>query len=278
MNMNILANCQKRLPADKEDPTKADRKNPCGVIPNPQWESFLTDWKAILEASTELEYTKALVQFRTHPQVPVGYIERTWLKWKEKLVAFWVDQCLHFGIRVTSPIEGCHAMLKAYLQVSTADLKGVFDRLLPFWPTQHNTIQYTIAAQKNRILHCTNISLFSAVSSLVYDRALIRILGEVARLHRVEADQPELPPCNCIIQSSLGLLCYHVVFQRRKSLGFILPSDIHAHWYYERTEKGTLFVEHKQLVLEPAIVKGKCRSKRAKGKAKGEGVTGMLGL
>ena len=127
------------------------------------------------------------------------------------------------------------------------------------------------------MLHRINRPLFSAVRSLVYDRALTRILGEVAKLYKVEVDQPELLPCNCTIQSSLGLSCFHIVFQRRKSPGYILPSDIHAHWYYTRLKEGTLFAEHKQLVLEPAIVKGKGRPKGAKGKAKGEGVTGMLG-
>jgi hypothetical protein len=39
---------------------------------------------------------------------------------------------LHFGIRVTSPIEGYYVVLKSYLKVSTGDLKGVFDRLKMF--------------------------------------------------------------------------------------------------------------------------------------------------
>jgi len=33
----------------------------------------------------------------------------------------------HFAIRVTSRIKGCYATLKAYLKVSTSDLKGVFN-------------------------------------------------------------------------------------------------------------------------------------------------------
>ena len=92
----------------------------------------MKDWASLLAASTEAEYTSCLTQFRTHSwasQAAVNYVEDTWLIWKEKLVRCWVDTHLHFGIRVTSPIEGCHAVLKAYLKVSTGDLKGVFDWL-----------------------------------------------------------------------------------------------------------------------------------------------------
>jgi hypothetical protein len=58
-----------------------------------------------------------LVQFCIYQKVAVVYIEKTWLVWKKKLVKFWVDQYLYFGIQVTLPIEGCHAVLKAYLRV-----------------------------------------------------------------------------------------------------------------------------------------------------------------
>jgi hypothetical protein len=40
---------------------------------------------------------------------------QSWLLWKEKLVTYWVNQNYHFGVTVTSPIEGCHATLKGYL-------------------------------------------------------------------------------------------------------------------------------------------------------------------
>jgi hypothetical protein len=44
-------------------------------------------------------------------------------------------------------------VLKAYLQVSTSDLKGVFDRLLPYWPTQHLAIQDVRAIEENKVMH-----------------------------------------------------------------------------------------------------------------------------
>ena len=150
VNMNILANCRKHFPKDLKDP---EQTSPQGYITDPKWESFLKDWSALLNASTEEEYEAQLKSFRKHPQKAVDYVESTWLIWKEKLIRYWVDMNPHFGIRVTSPLEGCHATLKAYLKVSTSDLKGVFDRLLPFWRQQHKAIMHTIAYEQNLTKH-----------------------------------------------------------------------------------------------------------------------------
>jgi hypothetical protein len=68
-----------------------------------------------------------------HPVEAISYLEGTWLYWKEKLVAYWVNQELYFGVSVTSPIEGCYATLKLYLKHRSSDLRGVFIKLKLFW-------------------------------------------------------------------------------------------------------------------------------------------------
>jgi hypothetical protein len=114
-------------------------------------------------------------------------VEDTWLRpWKEKIVRFWVDMNLHFGIRFTSPIEGCHAKLKMYIKVSTGDLRGVYVRLVHFWPTQHLKIRDTAAQEQNRIKQRLNKGYFAMVQKLVYDKALLLILAECAKLHKAK--------------------------------------------------------------------------------------------
>jgi hypothetical protein len=67
-----------------------------------------------------------------YPTSAVKYCTDTWLIWKEALVAAWINRQPHFGVTVTSPIEGCHATLKGFLQRGHGDLKGVFDRMKHF--------------------------------------------------------------------------------------------------------------------------------------------------
>jgi hypothetical protein len=98
-----------------------------------------------------------------YPTAAVRYCADTWLLWKENLVACHINQRCHFGVTVTSPIEGCHATVKAYLQRGHSDLRLVFDSLKLFWTDQHAAIQTTVAKQQNAPKHNVNIPLFAAV-------------------------------------------------------------------------------------------------------------------
>jgi hypothetical protein len=226
--MNVLANCRKHYPKDVKDSSKKTLANPQGYVPDPKWTEFLKDWASVLDSPTEEEYTSRLKYFQRHKGKALEYVESIWLTpWKEKLVKFWVDQNFHFGVRVTSPIEGCHAVLKAYLRVSTGDLKGVFDRLLQYWPTQHYEIRYKAAQEQNKVVHYLNRRYFDLIQGLVHDRALRLIIKEKAKLHKAEDEANLTWPCQCTIQASMGVPCYHDLFERMKGGGQVLPEDIH---------------------------------------------------
>ena len=277
--MNVLANCRKHFPADTKNPTKVAKDNLHGYVVNPKWSDFLKDWAHLLDSPTAAEYTSRLVKFRAHPKEAVAYIEDTWLVWKEKLVLCWVDKCMHFGVRVTSPIEGCHAVLKAYLRVSTGDLKGVFDRLLPYWPTQHRAIVDARATEQVKMMHRLKKRYFDLVQHLVYNKALLLIMHERVKLYKLEEEANLDWPCQCTIQRSMGLPCYHNLFERLRDGGQVLPEDIHPFWWYHRSEISTaveLSFARSQLVLEPAIVRGKGRPRGSRGKGKNRGTTGMI--
>jgi hypothetical protein len=281
--MNILANCRKHFLKDQPGPTPRSLD-----VVDPKWEAFLKDWASLMDSATEVEYTRRLIQFRTHSKAVTTYVEDTWLKWKEKLIRCWVDTHLHFGVRVTSPIEGCHAVLKSYLKVSTGDLKGVFDRLKLFWPNQHQNIRDAAVHEQNRVKHRLNKSYFHLVQGLVYDRALYLILCECAKLHKAketanqaqrQATRADLGPCTCTVKASLGIPCFHTLFNRIADNGHILPKDIHPFWWYKRPERDTsseIAIQTERVVLSPAVVRGKGRPKGAKGKkSKNHGITGI---
>jgi hypothetical protein len=192
----------------------------------------LKDWNTVVDSATEAEYTTHLTEFKKHQKDAVSYAVDTWLElWKEKIVQYWVDINLHFGIQFTSSIEGCYAVLKAYLKVSTDDLKDVFNCLIHFWPTQHQNILNSISQEQNKIKHKLNKVYFYLVQSLVCDQALSLILVKYTKLHRVRAQHSNnLPLCNCTIKASMGLLCYHTVAEHLASPGHLLPEDIYPFW------------------------------------------------
>ena len=76
-----------------------------------------------------------------YPTAAMKYCIDTWLIWKENLVDHFINCHLHFGITITSPVEGCRATLKSYLQRGRGDLRGVFSKLKNFWTAQYTSLQ-----------------------------------------------------------------------------------------------------------------------------------------
>ncbi|CZT47497.1 uncharacterized protein RSE6_08066 [Rhynchosporium secalis] len=192
---------------------------------HPTFQAFLSSWNILLASTTEEAFDANLLEFRSQFSAgATSYCESTWLLWKEKLVAFWVDQLYHFGVTVTSPIEGCHATLKLYLQRGHADLRGVFLKLQLFWTAQHSGISSAIVKQQLRPRHSTNIPLLAAILPYVHTRALQKIVQEASKL---PASGPLPNSCFCTTQQAFGLPCFHTLWKRQQEGGSILLSDIH---------------------------------------------------
>jgi hypothetical protein len=121
---------------------------------------------------------------------------------------------------------------------------------------------------------------FHLIQSLVCDWALFLILVEWVKLHKAE-EQGSLSVYCCTITASIGIPCFHKVFERLRGAGHILPEDVHPFWWYKRPETSTssaIDMQINDIVLNPAKVRGKGRPKGAKGKGtheKGSGLTGM---
>jgi hypothetical protein len=118
--------CQWHINKNVQIKTKRDFPTlPPGSLPgacDPKHNDFIDEWTLLLKSTTSQEYHQRKIEFERpnkHPTKAVKYAVKTWLTWKEKLVSFWVDQYPHFNNKTTSRLEGLHAVLKKYIQVST---------------------------------------------------------------------------------------------------------------------------------------------------------------
>jgi hypothetical protein len=256
--MNVLAKTKRFFPA----PIIVNNR----AVRHPSFQEFLSSWNTLIASRTVYIYNQRLAEIQAkYPTSAVKYCIDTWLIWKESLVAAYINQHHHFGVTVTSPIEGCHATLKAYLQRGHGDLRDVFNKLKPFWSVQHASIESTISQQQLRPKHSVNIPLFTAVLQHIHTYALQRILQEKRRLP-VQGSPP--PNCTCSIQQSLGLPCYHIIWQRLQESGAIQLEDIHPHWYITRPEPGPdsrLLISYPLPVLNPLPLQGRGRPRGALG-------------
>jgi hypothetical protein len=192
ININVLAKTKGFFPKPVKQGTFYQR--------HPTFKAFLANWNTILTSTSEEEYKTKLDAFkRKYPTNTTKYYVETWLDlWKEHIVRFWVDKHLYFGILVTSPIEGCHVTIKAYLKRSTSNLKGVFDRLRLFWVNQQYNLLDAKAREMNKPRYNTSTPLFVVIQSKVYNYTLQKIIMEA---QKIKANTPSREDCQeCPIQ------------------------------------------------------------------------------
>ena len=130
---------------------------------------------------------------------------------------------------MTSSIEGCHATIKDYLKGGHGDFKAVFDQLQLFWAAQHTSIKTAIAQQQLRLPHSVNVPLLAAIREQVHGYTLKRILQEQSRLPA--KGQPPSKPCTRSFQTSFGLSCQHIIWQRLRDYTMIQLEEVHLYWY-----------------------------------------------
>src|SRR5947207_15624269 len=98
---------------------------------------FWMDWKKLKEDYADV---KSLID----------YIENEWLSCKEEVFDFFIGKVMLFGVKVTSSIEGAHAMLKRFLIDRTVNL-------LTVCKASHNHINLQARKIKIKLAHsyCT---------------------------------------------------------------------------------------------------------------------------
>ena len=77
-------------------------------------------------------FSKTKEEFQTkyrHLPFVTRYLDRTWVKHKEKFVEAWVGDVFHLGCSTISRAESVHSYLKRFLRSSVDDLLTVFQSL-----------------------------------------------------------------------------------------------------------------------------------------------------
>jgi hypothetical protein len=217
VNQCVLANCKNRI--------------------GEKWKEFETGWRSVIQAPTVKQFESLWLEFKTQysstpeTQYCVTYLQNEWLKpgQKERLVAAWTNQYLHFGVRTTSRVEGAHAYIKRYLGGSKS--KG--DLLSSWLHIEAAVINQIIAIsiRTNQQRDNTPIN----VERTIYQGCFGVVSWHALRLVEKHLESISLPlrPCTGSFVRSMGLPCAHIC-DAKKETG-LTPADFHEYWYWDRT-------------------------------------------
>ncbi|ETI29650.1 hypothetical protein F443_23236 [Phytophthora nicotianae P1569] len=109
------------------------------------------------------EKRKVLVSKR---KVVSDYLDLHWWKYKSRVVRYCTSKYTHFGIRVTSTVEGTHAKIKAKLKSSLGDLYTVFKKLLSWWTTAASETNLLLTRHATIVPHLQQKSRYNRLSGL----------------------------------------------------------------------------------------------------------------
>jgi hypothetical protein len=212
--------------------------------------AFLREWTAVINSISTTAYDENWNKFQdTYDfRVPalVQYVKETWLdNFKLSLVQAYADLHLHFDNRTTSRVEGAHSILKKYLQVSTGDLKMVFEKISLLLTNQHVEYDGAVGKDQMKTPHFARNALYSQLLGRVSNFALGKIDDQRFRLIKPEP----LALCTSRFTTSMGLPCAHQIQELLKEDRALTLADIHPHWYFHAAPR----LEMMPLVLEPAV-------------------------
>lgn len=251
VSMNVLAKSRRFFP-------KATPSIDGPPQRHPSFEAFLREWDQLLKSTTEDEFLTRVRTFKTPGRFPSGAVEyatKTWLPWKEKLVLYWVDQLPCFGIKTTSRLEGLHATMKRYIQVSTSDLAGVFVRLQLFWKNQTLRLRQTLGQERERRHTVASKHLFDKLYHDVHDTALV-LIWEQFKMLSSNSNTSTTRRCTNRFSASMGLPCSHQLHDLQLANQDLTLEKVHPFWYAFLQKPGTSessAVQRFNSVQEPQI-------------------------
>ncbi|PIA29532.1 hypothetical protein AQUCO_05900042v1 [Aquilegia coerulea] len=172
-------------------------------------ETLCDKWAKVVLSTTEVEYVRQLREledeFNRWPTF-LHYLHQTWLGFKERFVAAWTDQHMHFGNTSTNRVEGAHASLKRALRSSKYDFLGMWHMIHPSLTVQKIEITASFERNLNCVKHEHNIQCFENIRGIVSINALDLIVKERNRCNYVGIDNNI---CGCNLRRTHGLPCAH---------------------------------------------------------------------
>jgi hypothetical protein len=216
-------------------------------------DSFFNDWRQVVWAKTEEQFNKKwkLLMKDSIRKKLKRYLETEWLIVKEQFCHAWTDNCLHFGQRSTSRVEGSHNALKRRLKVSTGDLKHVVDSLELMIKKQVSEHLYKLNALKIRRVRAHQIMLFEWAVEFVNPQALSKVLEHWEKLKKGELSRE----CDGTFEKTMGLPCAHTCERQQVRGKPLLLSKFDKRWRYkQQVEEGEDIDIPYELIRNPAVI------------------------
>ncbi|GAB2302746.1 hypothetical protein Dimus_039548 [Dionaea muscipula] len=205
----------------------------CSPMLGPIFKSFLASWHKLYMSSTEASFEQKwnilCTEYGPHSPV-IEYVRNTWLPYKERFVAAWINTCMHLGNTSSQRVESAHVMLKRHLGGDTMScLETSISKIDDMLSMQIGSIKESFQNSINKPRHVqVKEPLYDLLRSHVSLEAPDLIDYHLQYINEVSPDMAG--HCHCTIKMTHGLPCMHDLAYYR-SLSIPIPlSAINSHW------------------------------------------------
>lgn len=214
------------------DEAESRKQNKQVLVDSPQHREFCDAFLAIVWSTTESEYERRRSVLHLLSAKEAKYVDDTWLtKWKTRIVRFWTNEILHFGLQTTSRVEGYHRSLKRWLHSSTGDLLHLHVRLEAWWLWSLKAHKDAMSDTQVHARLDLAVPSFRRVLKRVHNHALTQCLEQLQLLTR--------STCTGVYAKTRGLPCVHKLRELERESKPLLLSDFHPHWWVDRSQATT---------------------------------------
>ena len=238
VNRNVATKVRQWFP-------KATKSAGGAAVNHPEYRRFLRVYREVMKSETEELFRERYSFFRGaagFPSKAVKYVADTWIEpWNERLVACFINRHTHFGHVTTSVVESSHHSIKTHLSSPTGDLSSVFKDLTSYWSEQVASIRQERRTRRDTVPVSAGDRLFDEIRHLVVHKALKLLVKEKQKLVFDEVSESwrageDCRPCPLL--HTHGLPCCHIISTHLNTQTTLRPSQLHAHWYWERRAEG----------------------------------------
>ncbi|CAG8768418.1 23976_t:CDS:2 [Cetraspora pellucida] len=160
-----------------------------------EWVAFLQCWTSIVKSKTDNDF----------------YTQ-------------WTELCT----TETSRVEGAHAILKRYLQVSVGNLHLVYQKISLLLENQHNEIKELVEKNKTCVPYTQSIPFYARLVTNISLYTLKKIYKQFIKASNATHDN-SLEPCTGTFNASMGLPCAHLIQKRLANNQLLDLSDIYQY-------------------------------------------------
>lgn len=202
-------------------------------------DAFMERWINVTYSKTKESFEEAYRQLKNdYSEQPalLEYLDEFKYSTKELYVEAYTSEFKHYGVTVTSRIEGGHSCLKKFLGTSKSDLFGVVKVISMLHTEQYDKIRDELAQSRDLIAHDINAKL---PANTWMDPGINRKVVPLGLKKLRQQYELTLKPafnqgCSGTFEKTMGIPCSHTISHLIEVNLKVSAAHFDAFWLYDR--------------------------------------------